>query len=140
MISRLLIAAIIVWLFGYPIFLDHVDLSGSLYAKPIFHIGITAMLIFTILVREVWRTMILQDSSRPIGMNALMIVIIALIGTAILYSIATRGYDVLIAKTGSQMTAAVVMAGFVIALVYLWIRFAQEPMRRMLFRSKNETE
>lgn len=140
MVSRLLIVAVIVWLFGYPMLLDNVDLAGTIFAKPLFHVGVTAVLIATVVGRELWRRMTRQDTSKPVGVNVLILIILAVIAGAIFYTVATGGFDVLVAKAGSPWKAAAVLAGFVIALGFLWMRIAHEPVCRFLSRSGDRTE
>ena len=139
MVSRLLIGLVIVWLLGYPVFLKNVDLSGTVFAAPMFHVAVTVALIVFILLREGWRRLILKDTSRPVGINALIVVAVGLIAAGILYGIATRGYDVLVAKTGSPLAAAAALLVFLIALIYLWVRFGREPVARLLSNSDRET-
>ena len=139
MVSRLLIGLVIVWLLGYPVFLKNVDLSGTVFAAPMFRVAVTVALIVFILLREGWRRLILKDTSRPVGINALIVVAVGLIVAGILYGIATRGYDVLVAKTGSPLAAAAALLVLLIALIYLWVRLGREPVARLLSNSDRET-
>jgi hypothetical protein len=134
MVPKLLFAAVIVWVFGYQVFVKEVGLAGTVFAAGWFHLAGAILLILAMFAVEISNRLRGRNESQRFGIGTFLTGLVVAAGVAALYWLATDGYRIVRAKTGDGPEGILLIGVLLVAFVLLCHRFAPEPVRRMFGR------